>query len=151
MRPQPQNRGHGEDPGRIIYLGDVRRRRRAESTRLHDYQYIIAVVPVALVAWALFLTVALTVPPSKLLTYVAFFLPLWIALWATGCLAFYLGETLFIGPSDLGDSVRRGCLLALFAVVNLAALAAHHWSVALLGVSATAAVLVDLGRAHRLT
>src|SRR5947209_7242504 len=143
MRPQPQNRGHGDDLGRIIYLGDVRRRRRTTSARLHDHQYLVAVTLVALVGWALFLTVALTVPPSKLLTYVAFFLPLWIGLSGTAYL--------FFTGMDLGTSVRRGCLLASFTVVNLAALAGHHWSPALFGLSAVGAVLVDLGRSHRLS
>ena len=127
MHPTPDQRNSG-DTGRIISLGEVRRR-RAGRNRAPDRQYLAVAALVAGLSWAVWATVILTIAPERLLTYLAFFLPLWTALTASGSLVAY-GVSWRRGylPS-LRACVRRGALVASYVVANLALVAAHRWTV----------------------
>ncbi|GAC1466822.1 MAG: hypothetical protein PVSMB7_12680 [Chloroflexota bacterium] len=132
------------DSGRIIYLGDVRRRKAGRGRRLPDRHYAAALVVVTVVSWAIWLTIVLTVPPSKLLTYLAFLSPLSVGLASSGALIAYALEYKTRAIPNIVRSLRRGLLFSAVAIVNVATLAAHHWSVVLLLVSSTLAIAVDL-------
>ncbi|HZU12781.1 MAG TPA: hypothetical protein VFB58_08080 [Chloroflexota bacterium] len=139
MRPTLDDRDRDE-AGRIIYLGDVRRRKTSRRRLSPDRHYLAALAVVALAAWALWALVVLTLPPARLLTYLAFFLPFGLALASTGALVAYAAERRFGTAPSLSGSVRRGILLGAFAVLNGATLAAHLWSpVVLLGGAVVAA------------
>ncbi|HEX6506716.1 MAG TPA: hypothetical protein VF221_03700 [Chloroflexota bacterium] len=148
MRPDPQEQREHDGSGRIIYLGDVRRR-RGSRRQSPDRHYLAALAVIALAAWAAWAIVLLTLPPSKLLTYLAFFAPLSLAVGATGALAAYLVAFRRTGDDSLVAAVRRGVLLAAVVVVNLACLAAHHWSVYVGVLSAVAAVFLDVFATRR--
>lgn len=150
MQPHPE---HGydqsDDSSRIIYLGDVRRRKSRAARRLPDRHYLAALGTVAVVCWLVWLTVLLTVPPSKLLTYVAFLAPLTVAVAATGSLIAYGVESRLDPFPEIGRSVRRGVLLALVVSVNLALLGAHRWTPPAFLIMAAVAVFTDLARGHQ--
>ncbi len=147
MRPDPQ-RPEQDDSGRIIYLGDVRRRRGLRPPT-PDRAYLVILAAVALVSWLIWLGVVLTVAPLRLLTYLAFFLPLGIALAATASLGFYGIEWQRGLLPNVHRAIRRGVLLAAVVVVNLAVLPAHQWNVLVGVVSVTVALLVDAGWGYR--
>ncbi len=143
MRPTPHDGHPPDDSGRIISLGEVRRR-RSTRTRAPDRHYLAALALVALVGWAGWIVAVLAIPPARLLTYVAFFTPLWIAVTASGAMAAY-GITWQRGliPS-LRACLRRGALAASVVVVNLAVLAAHKWTIILGTVTIAAAIGADV-------
>jgi len=148
MRPNPQH-GHAQgEPGRIIRLGDVRRRRAARK-RAPDRQYLAALLLLAAVGWAIWLTVFLTVPPSRLLTYLAFLAPLGIAVTATGALVAYAVDWHRGFAPSLLTCGRRGGLAAGVIVLNLALGGAHRWSVFVGAGSLVASILVDVVLARR--
>ena len=146
MRPDPEQHFDNNDPARIIYIGDVRRRKGKPSRALPDRHYLGALLLVAAVAWAAWMTVFLTMPPSRLLTYIAFLAPLGVALAATASLAAYGLDSLREPFPNLGRSARRGTIFAVVAVANLALRAAHHWSLPALVLMTVAALLVDMVR-----
>jgi hypothetical protein len=148
MRPDPHNRHSQPAPNRVIYLGDVRRK-RALRHRAPDRQYLAALVLVALVAWAIWLTVLATVPPARLLTYVAFLGPLWVAIASTGALAAYGIDWRRGLLRQLSVSLRRGVFAATLVVLNLALRAAHHWSLIVVGASLVAAALLEIALSQR--
>src|SRR4029077_2220945 len=88
MRPNPQRPSPDDDPDRIIYLGDVRRRRSSRG-RVPDRQYLAVIGLTGIACWGLWIAVVTSVQPVKLLTYLAFFIPLALALAATFTLALY--------------------------------------------------------------
>jgi hypothetical protein len=110
---------------------------------------VAALAVVAAGAFAVWLTVALTVPPARLLTYLAFFTPLWICLAAGGTIAAYAADALSGRLSELGRCGRRGALFATFVIANLALFAAHRWNVVLFAGAAVAAAGWDLFRQRR--
>lgn len=116
-----------KDSARIIYMGDVRRR-RGKQRQAPDKHYLGAVGLVALSAWSIWVTVLFSLEPARLLTYLAFFLPLAVALAATGTLAAYWMEWKMGGMPSLRISYRRGALFALALTANLALAAGHKWS-----------------------
>lgn len=143
MRPHPHHHHPPGETGRIIRLGDVRRR-RAARTRAPDRHYLASLFLVAAVCWALWLTVLFTVPPVRLLTYIAFLTPLCVALAASGALlAYAIDWQRGLAPS-LSTCGRRGVLGALLVVLNLAAQAAHRWTPLLALGSVVGVVVVDL-------
>ena len=149
MHPTPHRQTAGE-AGRIISLGDVRRRRAGRS-RAPDGPYLAALALSAVGAWACWLVVLLAIPPSRLLTYVAFFAPLWIAITATGALASY-GVTWKRGSfPSLRSCVRHGSLAASLVVLNLAVAAAHRWSVVIGFASLAAATAAEVLVSRRST
>jgi hypothetical protein len=137
---QGTEHGAGRESTRIIYMGDVRRR-RGKQRQAPDRQYLGALGLVALSAWAVWLTVLFSLEPARLLTYIAFFFPLSVALAATGSLAVYGFEWRGGTRPSLRLAGRRGLLFALFVVANLALLAAHRWS----PVTGVLTVIVVLG------
>lgn len=147
MRPTLDD-GDRDEGGRIIYLGDVRRR-RARGRLAPDRHYLAVLALVALAAWALWLVVLLTLPPARLLTYLAFFLPLGIALSVTGALVSYAADWRFGALPSLRRALRRGLLLAGVVILNGALLAAHLWSPLLLIGSAVVASAADTVMARR--
>lgn len=126
MRPDPHQQQTPERTDRIIYLGEVRRR-RALRTRAPDHHYLASLLVVAAVAWAVWLVVFLTVAPAKLLTYLAFLAPLWLAIVATGAILTYGVEWQRGFVPSLPGSIRRGAWLASLVVANAALRFAHHW------------------------
>jgi hypothetical protein len=86
-------------------------------------------------------TVLFSLEPARLLTYLAFFAPLGIALTATASLAAYGLEWRRGKQPSLRVSVRRGALVGSLIIANLAFQAAHHWSI----VVGVLSVLVVLG------
>jgi hypothetical protein len=148
MRPNPTQH-HDSDSGRIIYLGDVRRRRSSKGRQAPDRHYLLVLALAAIAAWGVWLVVLFTLPPARLLTYLAFFVPLSVAVGCTGTLVAYgLEWRLGYFPS-LGTCLRRGFLAAVAVVLNLAFLAAHRWILPIGAVSIAAAVFTDLAAALR--
>jgi hypothetical protein len=148
MRPNPTH-PRDEDSGRIIYLGDVRRRRSSRRRQTPDHHYVLVLGLVAIAAWIVWLSVFLTLPPARLLTYLAFFAPLFVAV-AGSCtvIAYAIDWRRGYYPS-LRECLRRGTLAAAVVVVNLAAMAAHHWMLPLAIGTIAVAVLLDLGVVFR--
>jgi hypothetical protein len=142
MRPDPHHPTAHDDTDRIIYIGDVRRRRQGKR-RAPDRHYLAAVAAVSVAAWAIWVVVLLTLAPSRLLTYLAFFVPLGLALAATSALAIYGAEWRSGRLPSLTDSIRRGILVALLIVANLALQASHHWSIPGAGISILAAIVAE--------
>lgn len=93
--------------------------------------------------------VVFTLPPSKLLTYLAFFLPLSVALTSTATLLAYGLEYRRTRYASLRVAGRRGVEFGCVAIVNLAFLAAHKWTVILAVVSVVAAIAVDVFATRR--
>jgi hypothetical protein len=104
---------------------------------------------VALAGWAAWAIVLLNLSPSKLLTYLAFFAPLTIALTATSTLVAYLVEHRRQEYAGLRRAGRRGFSFATAVVVNLAFLAAHRWSIFIAALSVLATVAVDVLASRR--
>jgi hypothetical protein len=148
MRPNPTQR-RDEDSGRIIYLGDVRRRRTSRRRQAPDHHYILVIGLIAIAAWGVWLTVFLTLPPARLLTYLAFFTPLAVAVLCTATvIAYGIDWQRGYFPS-LQECLRRGTLSAGVVVLNLVAMAAHKWSLPVALISIVAAILTDIGIAFR--
>lgn len=142
MRPDPHHPTSHDDTDRIIYIGDVRRRRQGKR-RAPDRHYLAAVAGIAVAGWAVWAIVLLTLAPARLLTYLAFFAPLAVALAATSALAIYAAEWRSGRLPSLRASIRRGTLVALLIVASLALQASHHWSVPGAGISILAALAVE--------
>src|SRR5579872_224930 len=143
MHPDPEREQSGLPTGRIVYIGDVRRRREARR-RAPDRHYLFALGLIALVAWAAWLAVLVSLAPSRLLSYLAFFTPLTIALSASGAIVSYVVEGRVTGWPVLRRSTRHGLLLAAVIVANLALLAAHRWILPVASVTVVGAVLVEI-------
>jgi hypothetical protein len=143
VRPTLQDDDPYDDSGRIISLGDVRRRRTSRS-RAPDRQYLAATAIIGGFAWLGWLLVLFTVQPTKLLTYIAFFAPLWLAVTSTGALGAYGIDWRRGALPSLRVCARRGALISSAIILNLAFLAAHRWSIFLLPVSAAAAIAIDI-------
>jgi hypothetical protein len=148
MRPDPTERHEHDSSGRIIYLGDVRRR-RGSRRQSPDNHYLAALALIALVGWAAWAIVLFNLSPSKLLTYLAFFVPLAVALTASATLAAYLVEYQRQKYASLRSAGRRGASFAAVVVVNLAFLAAHRWSVIVAALTILAAVAADVLASRR--
>lgn len=149
MRPDPQDTSTDRDVDRIIYLGDVRRRKVARRRQAPDRHYLAALGLVAAASWAVWLTVVFSLQPARLLTYVAFFAPFAIALAATCSIALYLGEQSVGRLPVLGAEVRRGVLVSAVVVFNAGFQAAHRWSIAVLGISLLLAIAAEAIAARR--
>ncbi|HZT96210.1 MAG TPA: hypothetical protein VFB34_05170 [Chloroflexota bacterium] len=83
-----------------------------------------------LVTLAVWVVVLLTLSPARLLTYLAFFVPLWLAVTGLGGAASLWLRTHQGAGSPGGNFsvIRRPAMVATFLVTNLALLAGHHWS-----------------------
>jgi hypothetical protein len=152
MRLEPRDDADEVDSDRVIYLGDVRRKRAAPDLA-PDRHYLFALSAISLVAFGTWLTVLLTLPPQKLISYTVFFLPMWVTIGSVAAIGAYgLDKRLGRVPS-LVVCLRRGGLVATSVVVNLALLAAHHWDVFILTgslmVLAIALFISDLRREVR--
>jgi hypothetical protein len=150
MRPHPQDTQTTAESGRVIYLGDVRRRRAARR-RAPDGHYLITLALVAVAAWIVWGIVVFNLAPARLLTYLAFFAPLWVALAATGALIAYGVEWRRGFLPSLMASARRGMLAATIIDVTLAFQAAHRWGVpaGLVALGAALAIELALTRSQR--
>src|SRR5947199_6858072 len=111
MRPDPTERHEHDPSGRIIYLGDVRRR-RGSKRQSPDHHYLATLALIALVGWAAWTIVLFNLSPSKLLTYLAFFVPLAIALTASATLVAYAVEYQRQDYASLKSAGRRGVLFS---------------------------------------
>jgi hypothetical protein len=127
MRPDPQEPRRDGGSESIIYLGDVRKRRRSRA-RAPDRHYLAALAVVGAVSWTAWLLVATNLAPARLLTYIAFFLPLTASIFATATLLSYAAERRLRRFPSLTASARRGALTAALITVNLALQAAHEWN-----------------------
>lgn len=128
MRPDPRQHAERDESGRIIYLGDVRRRRGSRRQE-PDTHYLAALLLVAVACLAIWAAVLLTLQPARLLTYLAFFVPLATAVAALATIGAYVVEWRRGLFPSLGRCARRGALFSAVIVANLAAQAAHRWSV----------------------
>lgn len=128
MRPDPRDHLPEDDSGRIIYLGDVRKRAATSRRQSPDHHYLVVFLLVAVVAWGIWLAVVVALPPTRLLTYLAFFVPLSVALAATGAVGAYALDRRLGKFSGLVTSARRGAEFSVAVVANLALLSAHHWT-----------------------
>lgn len=143
MRPDPQHRSGAVDSGRIIYLGDVRRRRRP-SRKAPDRYYLAALALIAAMSWAGWLTVVMTLAPSRFLSYLAFFIPLTLALVTSLTIVLYVFDAYRHAFPSLATSLRRASLGSGVVVVNLAALGGRLWVVAVGALSVVAALLIEI-------
>jgi hypothetical protein len=143
MRPDPQHRRSDQNAGRIIYIGDVRKRRRGQR-QTPDRYYLTILALVAAMGWAAWLTVVMSVAPSRLLSYVAFFTPLAVALVATGTVGLYAIDWWRGALPSLQTSLRRAVLVTAVIEVNLAFLGGRHWLAGVVAVSVAAAVLIEV-------
>ena len=148
MRPDPTERHEHDPSGRIIYLGDVRRR-RGPKRQSPDHHYLAVVALAALAGWAAWVIVLFTLPPSKLLTYLAFFIPLAIATASTATLLAYALEQRRTHYASLTGAGRRGASFAAVVILNLAFLAAHRWTVVIAALSVLVAIAVDIVASRR--
>lgn len=148
MRPNAERNQGDDESGRIIYLGDVRRRRAARN-RAPDRHYLAGLLLVAAIGWLAWAMVLFTVPPSRLLTYVAFFSPFAVAVAATGAMVSYAIEWRIGFAPSLGVAIRRGVLSAAVLTANLGLAAAHAWKPTIIVISLVAAVCVDIGVSRR--
>lgn len=148
MRPEAQLHGSDDTPNRIIYIGDVRRKKQGR-TRQPDMQYLAVLGLIALAAWVVWGVVLFNMVPSRLLSYMAFLTPLTVALTASGSIGAYVIEYRMGYVPALRSCVRRGLLVAAVLVLNLVVLAAHRWALPLLGVSAVLALGVELAMQRR--
>jgi hypothetical protein len=139
MRPNP-TQPHDADSGRIIYLGNVRRKRSSRRRQAPDRHYLAVIGVIAVAAWAVWLAVLLTLPPSRLLTYLGFFTPMFVGIAAIGALVSYAVDWRRGFYPSLRVSLRRGLLAGALVVTNLAFLAAHRWT-SILGLITVAAVV----------
>jgi len=115
-----------EDEGSIIYLGTVRRRRGERQSP--DAYYLLALALGAAIAWTSWLVILFHLPPTKLVSYCAFFLPLALALAASSSLGAYFLEGGGSSEPRLSSSCRHGTLFAVALIINLVAMAAHAWN-----------------------
>lgn len=148
MRLNPEDTSPEHETGRIIYLGDVRRR-RAVKRLTPDLHYIAALALVGAASWAVWLTVIFSLPPARLLTYLAFFIPLALAVICTAAVVSYAAEWRMGRLPDLKTPIRRGALFSAVLIANLAFQAAHHWSLIVFGVAALLAVAAEAAVGHR--
>lgn len=148
MRPDPRQHPERDESGRIIYLGDVRRRRGSRRQE-PDTHYLAALVLVAVACLAIWAAVLLTLQPARLLTYLAFFVPLGIALAALATIGVYALEWRRGLFPSLSRCVRRGALIAVVIVANLAVRAGHRWTLLIALGSVAVALLVDAVAARR--
>jgi len=128
------------EEGSIIYLGDIRRRHERQAPDTH---YLLALALGAALAWGSWLVIVFYLPPARLLTYLAFFIPLGVALAATGALVAYVLERGGGPLPHLADVCRHGILCAVVVVANLAVLAGHKWNPIVGVVTLALALIVD--------
>ena len=143
MRPDPTERHEHDQSGRIIYLGDVRRRKGAKR-QSPDRYYLAALGLIALAGWAAWGVVMFSLSPSRLLSYLAFLTPLGIGLFASSTLLAYAVEYRRHHYARLLDAGRQGTLVTAVVLLNLSLLAAHHWVVYFAVGSVVAAVAADI-------
>ncbi|MGH2449320.1 MAG: hypothetical protein ACRDFS_12055 [Chloroflexota bacterium] len=130
------------DSDRVIDLGDVRRRRKVRR-RSSDGSYLIGLGVLAAGSWLAWALVVLNIPPHKLVTYAAFFVPLWLALASTATLVSYAAERRRGDYPKLRVDARRGVLVASVIAVNLAFEFAHAWSLPILLISIVLAAGIE--------
>jgi hypothetical protein len=148
MRPDPTERHEHDPSGRIIYLGDVRRR-RGSKRQSPDHHYLAVVALAAMAGWAVWGIVLFTLAPNKLLTYLAFFIPLAVAVTSSATLVAYWLEQQRTHYAGLQRAGRRGASCAGVVIVNLAFLAAHRWTPFIAVLSVLAAIAIDVVASRR--
>jgi hypothetical protein len=148
MRPDSRLQPERDTPARIINLGDVRRRRRGRRSA-PDRHYLAVVLLISLAAWGAWAAVVLTLQPAKLLTYLAFFSPLFIAVSGTLTLGHYAVDWQRGLMPDLAVCLRRGLLVGAILIGNLAAQSAHRWNIAIALASVVVAAGIDLALRYR--
>ncbi|GAC1472267.1 MAG: hypothetical protein PVSMB7_24740 [Chloroflexota bacterium] len=147
MRPEPQHSRTDTSEGAIIYLGDVRRRR---NRKRRDHRTPIAVlVTLAILCWTVWASVLMTVAPARLVTYLAFFLPLSGALVSTGVLLFFAIDWRRGRLPEWPVCGRRAVLATTVIVVNLSCLGARLWLVPLGAATVAAAVMGEVALSAR--
>jgi hypothetical protein len=143
MRPDPQRRRKAPETGQIIYIGDVRRR-RGPRKQTPDRYFLAAIGLVAAMGWGAWITVLMSLPPSRLLSYLAFFIPLAVALTGTGTIAIYTFQWWRGAIGDLWTSARQAFLATAVVEVNLGFLGARLWLIAIAAASIAAAVMIEV-------
>lgn len=118
---------------------------RDEPAGTFEPARLLALLGVGTVALAVWIGILLTVAPHRLLTYLAFFVPLWIfvACFGAGGLYWLAARAARTHLRTLANSVRLGCLVASLIVVNLSLAAAHRWTPVFFLASAAVAGVVE--------
>jgi len=84
---------------------------------------------IALISWGGLLVFAYLVPPHTFLAFIPFFLILAVAITSTVApIAYIIDRYLPSTQQTVRSAIRRGGLLALITVLNLALLALHSWN-----------------------
>lgn len=143
MRPDPQHRRNSAESGRIIYIGDVRKRRGIRG-QAPDRYYLWAIALVAAMSWGAWLTVVMSLAPSRFLSYVAFFVPLAVALAATWTVSLYAIVWWRGGRPSVAVSARRAVLITAAIEINLGFLGARMWLLPIAVGSIAAVVLIEV-------
>jgi|SRR5579875_3266033 len=141
------NPAPSDESGRVIDLGAVRRRR--SRRRSPDGLYLVVLGLLAVFFWVIWLAVLFNLYPSKLLTYLAFLIPLFGAVASTGAFGAYLFEARRSGIADIGMAVRRGAIIASVVIVNLGFQFAHRWTWPVAVVSVLVGAAAEAAADHR--
>jgi len=107
--------------------------------------FLIVLAPLA---WAGLAVYAYFVPPRGLLSFVAFFLLLDVALTCTFSPIAYAISLRFISSrlyrATVRHAIRQGALLALIIVLNLILRALHSWSIFTAIIIVAAAIVIEV-------
>lgn len=118
----------------------------AATDQTYEPRRFAALIVVGVITLALWLAVVVSLAPARLLTYVAFFVPLWASVTAFSSAAIYriIGADGVPRPHLLRASVRRGALFAALVVANLGLVAGNRWTVPLFLVTLGVCLLVEM-------
>jgi len=107
---------------------------------------LVALLVCGAIAFVVWIGVVWTVPPQRLLTYLAFFVPMFAfsACFLAALLYWLSSRRDNASPSTLGQSVREGGIMAVVLVVNLAFVSGHRWSLPTLVVTAGLGCVLEL-------
>ena len=119
---------------------------RPLSSVSFDPSRLLALLAAGIVGLGIWIGVVLTVPPQRLLTYLAFFLPFWVfvACFSSAAIYWMMARSMLSSPLTLPNSVREGALIGGVLTVNLALVAGHKWSVVALAVTILLALGVEV-------
>lgn len=120
--------------------------RRVPSHYAFDPRRFVALLALGLLSLLVWIAVLDSVPPHRLLTYLAFFIPmtLWIGSFSAAALYWTGHRRRTAGSAAFENSARRGGFIAASIVANLALVAARKWSLAAFLVVVCCAGIIEL-------
>jgi hypothetical protein len=116
------------------------------SSALFEPARLFALLVVGIVAFAVWIGVLIAVPPERLLSYLAFFVPLWafVACGLAAGLYWFTTRVQSPHPRALSNSVREGSLVSGVLTVNLAFSAGHRLTLLVFLITIALALSVEL-------